>query len=250
MDTILPDPAAIPFLGSLKKLGKISIGVRNMFRDAQLDVSGAGEKVRKLIEEHVFSTGVDPKIPPVDLLAKDFKEKLNQHKSPRAKASEIENAIKDHIKVHLETDPEYYAPLSVRLNDIIEKNKEKWDELVQLLLDFRDKIEVQKVEKAKDLGLSETEFAFYGILMAEVTKKEGVEVLDEETHAKVIAMVKSLVQMMNEATSIVDFFNKWDEQKRVKRDIRRAVLEESFGTPELSDAITERFMELARVKFK
>ena len=221
-----------------------------MFRDAQLDVSGAGEKVRKLIEEHVFSTGVDPKIPPVDLLAKDFKEKLNQHKSPRAKASEIEEAIKNHIKVNLETDPEYYAPLSVRLNDIIEKNKEKWDELVQLLLDFRDKIEVQKVEKAKDLGLSETEFAFYGILMAEVTKKEGVEVLDEDTHAKVIAMVKSLVHMMDEATSIVDFFNKWDEQKRVKRDIRRAVLDESFGTPELSDAITERFMELARVKFK
>lgn len=250
MDTILPDPAAIPFIGSLKKLGKISIGARNMFRDAQLDVSGAGEKVRKLIEEHVFSTGVDPKIPPVDLLAKDFKEKLNQHKSPRAKASEIEEAIKNHIKVNLETDPEYYAPLSVRLNDIIEKNKEKWDELVQLLLDFRDKIEVQKVEKAKDLGLSETEFAFYGILMAEVTKKEGVEVLDEDTHAKVIAMVKSLVHMMDEATSIVDFFNKWDEQKRVKRDIRRAVLDESFGTPELSDAITERFMELARVKFK
>ena len=48
----------------------------------------------------------------------------------------------------------------------------------------------------------------------------------------------------------MDFFNKWDEQKRVKRDIRRAVLDESFGTTELSDAITERFMELARVKFK
>jgi type I restriction enzyme R subunit len=250
MDIILPDSAAIPFLGDLKKLGKISIGARNMFRDTQLDVSSAGEKVRKLIEEHVYSTGVDPKIPPMDLLAKDFKEKLNQHKSPRAKASEIENAIKDHIKVHLETDPEYYAPLSVRLKDIIEKNKEKWEELVQLLLDFRDKIEVQKIEKAKDLGLSENEYAFYGILMAEVTKNEGVEILDEEIHAKIISMVKSLVSMMNQATSIVEFFDKWNEVKRVKRDIRRAILEESFGTPELSDAITERFMELARVKFK
>ena len=74
---------------TLRRLGKISVGARNLFRDEQLDIAGAGEKVRKLIEEHVYSTGVDSKIKPVDLLATDFKEKLGAHKSSRPKRQRL-----------------------------------------------------------------------------------------------------------------------------------------------------------------
>lgn len=83
MDIVLPDKAATPFIPDLRKLGKISIGVRNLYYDLQLDISGVGEKVRKLIETHIYATGVNPRIPPVALLSKDFKEKLHQHKSKR-----------------------------------------------------------------------------------------------------------------------------------------------------------------------
>ena len=38
-------------------------------------------------------------------------------------------------------------------------------------------------------------------------------------------VVQSLVAMLDEATQIVDFFDKWDEQKRVRRDIKRVVIE-------------------------
>ncbi len=100
MDIILPDPAATPFLRDLKRLGKISVGARNLYRDEQLDIAGAGEKVRELIEEHVYSTGVDPKIPPVDLLAGNYEEELNKHKTSKSRASEIEHAIKHHIKIN------------------------------------------------------------------------------------------------------------------------------------------------------
>ena len=248
MDIILPDSAAIPFLKDLKRLGKISVGARNLYRDDQLDISGAGEKVRKLIEEHVYSTGIDPKIPPVDLLAVDYKEKLNQHKSSRSKASEIEHAIKHHIKISLEDDPEYYRKLSERLEDIIRRHEEKWDELVQLLLDFRDNIESEHQKQAENLGLSSTELSFYNILMAELTERSNDVAMDGETSEKVKEVVQSLVAKLDEATQIVDFFDKWDEQKRVRRDIKRVVIEnfdESLVKP-----VTEQFMELAKVKFK
>ena len=55
LDIILPDPSATAFLGDLKKLGKIAIGARNLYRDEQLDITGVGEKVRELIEEHIYS---------------------------------------------------------------------------------------------------------------------------------------------------------------------------------------------------
>ena len=248
LEVILPDPAASPFLHDLGRLGKIALGAKNLFRDEQLNIAGAGEKVRLLIEEHIYSTGVDPKIPPVDLLAADFKEKLNAHKSPRAKASEIENAIKHHIKIKIEDDPEYYKSLSERLEDIIKRQKDKWEDLVQMLLDLRDSIEDERQAGAASLGLSETEYAFHSILMAEITTARDDMSIDQDTEDSVKAVVQSLVAVMDEASKIVGFFEKWDEQKRLKVKIKRAIIEKFDD--DIVKPVTERFMDLARHKFK
>ena len=71
----------------------------------------------------------------------------------------------------------------------------------------------------------------------------------EEAQEKVKFVIHLLVQMMDEATAIVGFFEKWDEVKRVKRDIKRTVIEE-FDDSDLVKPVTDRFMELAEVKFK
>ena len=248
LDIILPDPAATPFLKDLKRLGKIAIGAKNLFRDEQLDIASAGEKVRKLIEEHVYSTGVDSKIKPVDLLATDFKEKLGAHKSSRSKAAEIEHAIKHHIKIKIDDDPEYYKSLSERLEELIQKHAEKWDELVQLLLNFRDDIESEREQRATDLGLTETEFAFHNILVAEITKAKSDITLDQETYETVKDVVQTLVAEFDKATQIVDFFKKWDEQKSVKKRIKHTIMKHFDAS--LVKPVTDRFMELAQVKFK
>jgi len=170
---------------------------------------------------------------------------LNQHKSPQSKASEIESAIKHHIKLRYDDDPEYYQKLSERLEELIRQNEEKWDELVQLLLNLRDNIETDRQKKASDLGLSSTELSFYNILLAELGGEEKVN-KNRANEAKQV--VQSLVQMLEDATQIVDFFQKWDEQKRVKREIKRTIIQhfdESLVPP-----VVERFMELARVKFR
>ena len=244
LDIILPDPAVATFIRDLKRLGKILVGARNRYRDEQLDIASAGEKVRELIEEHVFSTGVDPKIPPVDLLAGNYKEQLSQHKSPRARASEIEHAIKHHIKINMDEDPEYYQKLSEQLEAIILENEEKWEEMVQLLLDFRGTIESKREQQASRAGLSETEMAFYNILIAELSKIGEVDA-NKEQQAKEV--VRALVQMFHEATQIVGFSAKWDEQKRVQKNIKRVVIanfDEALVPP-----ITQRFMDLIKTKF-
>jgi len=250
MDIIMPDVAAQPYLNDLKLLGKVNHGARNLYRDSQLNISGVGEKVRKLIDEHIYSTGVDPKIPPVDLLSGDFKEKLNDHKSGKAKASEIEHAIKHHITVNIDEDPEYYKSLSEKLKDILEKTHEHWGKQLDLLLEFRDNIENEHQQQATGLGLTEVELSFYNILNAEIIRVTKNESLSESTHDELIQIVKDLVDMLNEATAIVNFFDKYDEIKSVKRNIKRRILDSSFDDTELRKVVMERFMELAKVKFK
>ena len=82
-----------------------------------------------------------------------------------------------------------------------------------------------------------------------ITQGEGVGVIDEEMYLKIKTVVQKLVAMMDEATEIVDFFQQWDEQRRVRRDIERVIIEE-FDDLDLVKPVTDRFMELAEVKFR
>ncbi len=249
LDIILPDKAAKPFVADMKLLGKVHHAACNRYRDPGLDISDAGEKVRQLVDEHILSTGVDPKIPPVDLLAANFKLQLNEVKSSESKASEIESAIKAHITVNLEEDPEYYKSLSLRLRDIILRNAGKWEQQLELLKELASNIESDRKQAASDLDYSETEFAFYNILVSEITRAIDSDVISEATAEEIRETIKSLVGMFDEATQIVDFFNKGDEVKRMKKAIKREVLDRSFGDKTLVLALQQRFMDLAETKF-
>ena len=250
VEIVLPDPAASPFLGDLKALGKVIIGCRNRYRDEQLNLLGCGEKVRALIEEHVRATGVDPRVPPTKLFDVEFEQVLAAQTNDRAKASEVEHAIKAHLKVKLDDDPEYYQSLALRLEEIIQKCQQKWQELVQQLLLFRDGMEMEKTQQNEDLGLSEIQGPFYRSLMKAVTTSTGNDSLDEETHQKVLDLTKELVTEFQEATQIVGFFDKWDEVTRIKKQIKRSILDQPFGDRALVDAVTERFMDLGKRHFR
>lgn len=249
MDVILPDIAAKPFISDLKLLGKINHAARTKYRDTGLNISGAGEKVRQLVDEHILSTGVDPKIAPVDLLAANFRESINAAKSEESRASEVESALKDYITTNLDEDPEYYWSLSLRLRDIIEKTAGRWELQLELLLDMVSNIETEHKKAAGDLGLSETEFAFYNILMSEVSKIKA-EVMDDATHDEIKGTIQALVAIFDEATQIVDFFNKQDKVKQMKKEIKRAVLDTSFGDKAMVNVLQDRFMDLGKTKFK
>jgi len=47
----------------------------------------------------------------------------------------------------------------------------------------------------------------------------------------------------------VDFFSKPDEVKRMKKAIKRAILDCSFGKKAMVTVVQDRFLELAKTKF-
>jgi type I restriction enzyme R subunit len=57
------------------------------------------------------------------------------------------------------------------------------------------------------------------------------------------------VNTFDEATQIVDFFSKLEEVKRMKKEIKRTILDQSFGEKSLVKVVQERFMELGKTKF-
>jgi type I restriction enzyme R subunit len=68
-------------------------------------------------------------------------------------------------------------------------------------------------------------------------------------HDEIKTTSQDLVGMFDEATQIVDFFSKPDEVKRMKKEIKRAILDCSFGEKAVVTEVQDRFLELAKTKF-
>ncbi len=76
-------------------------------------------KVKELINSHLISLGINPKVPPIELLSEDFLENLNKHAGGNleAKASEMEHAVRKHCTVHHDEDPAFYKSLSEKVEN-------------------------------------------------------------------------------------------------------------------------------------
>ncbi len=120
---------------------------------------------------------------------------------------------------------------------------------MELLDGFVDIIDSGRTEPGNGYGLTDTEIAFYNIPVMEVGELSESDILTEEQLDAIKTTTQDLVAMFNEATEIVDFFQKQDEVKRMKKEIKRAVLDQPYGEPSLVKILQERFMDLARARF-
>lgn len=142
-----------------KRFAYLLMRIRNRYRDETLDLKWAGEKVRKLIDKYLLSLGIDIKVPPVSLLSDDFPKEVDKNKTGKAKASEMEHAIRRHIKVNMNNDPEKYTRFHERLRILLEKYKGNWDSIVENLDKLRSDIKKEKHDIVD--GLDEIEDLFY-----------------------------------------------------------------------------------------
>lgn len=144
LDTVLPRPEGLPYSGDAKRLAYIYARARNRYKDTPVLGKDVGAKVRKLIDDHVISLGIDPKIPPIQLTDAEFDTHLARAANDRAKASEMEHAIRSHIRRHTDEDPVLYRKLSERLNDILTALGEQWNGVIAQLQKIIDELKSGK----------------------------------------------------------------------------------------------------------
>ncbi|MCW7540480.1 type I restriction endonuclease subunit R [Aquabacterium sp. A7-Y] len=148
LDTVLPRPEGLPYSADAKRLAYIYARARNRYKDTPVLGKDVGAKVHKLIDDHVISLGVDPKIPPIQLTDAQFDTHLARAANDRAKASEMEHAIRSHIRRHTDEDPVLYRKLSERLNDILTAVGEQWNEVIAQLQKMIDELKSGKAGAA------------------------------------------------------------------------------------------------------
>ena len=124
----------------------------------------------------------------------------------------------------------------------------------RLLFNFREDMEQEKQAEAEHYGFTDTEHAFFRILKAEVADKYPDRLEDKKLEAELVTFTTKIVTFLEEATSIVDFPKKQLEIRKARKKIRHMLDDTSFcdisEDKKMITTITNRFMDLAGVKFK
>jgi len=248
LDAVLPDPRALKYVSDLKILGYIKESARNRYRDDKLSLKDASKKIREIVEEHLLSQGIDPKVPPTPLFDDAFLEKLKA-KPLKAKAQELEYAILEHIEKHYEEDPEFYERFSDRLKRVLEEYRENWEEIVRELEKLRE--DMKKGREAENtFGLDpKKEMPFFGVLKMSLFGKEPIENLREEDIGLLVDLTKDVLSILEREITTEDFWDNSHKIKRVKGYIMNNVLLSKGAHRKLlkekRSEIVQRIMELA-----
>jgi type I restriction enzyme R subunit len=249
MEIVLPRPEALPFVPDAKAFGAIAFAARRRYRDeAGFDASLYGSKVRRLIDDHVEALGIEQKIPPISITATDFDTKVADLHSDRAKASEMEHAIRYHLREHWDEDPEHYDRLSERLEGIIHELGEQWEQLALALGDLLP--EVRAGRQGDDSGLDPvSEAPFYDLLKRELAEEgkaasSPAEALLRELTVDVVTHIKAEI-------SLVGFWHNTYAQNTLRAWVATRLAEPMIDGEDLFDftrttPVADRLVEMAK----
>jgi type I restriction enzyme R subunit len=247
MEIVLPRPEALRHVPAFKQFGRIRYETRRRYReDDGFDVSVYGEKVRRLIDEHVTALGVSTRIPPVSITASDFDAKVDDLRSDRAKASEMEHAIQHHIREHLDKDPVFYESLSERLDSILKQFAGQWEELDLALKGLVD--EARAGRQSDDTGLDpDRESPFYDLLCQGLAEQQ----LDPRGQQVLQAVTIDLVHCIRLNIAVIGFWENLHAQDVLRKTVvNRLDGQQVHGADlfewESLEHLADRVVELAR----
>lgn len=240
LDLLFNTQAGSEYWIRAKRLGYILWRIKDRYKDATMDLKWASQKVRQLIDKHLFSLGIDTKVQQVSILSDEFKSKVDYlNKTPKSKASEMEHAIRWHIKVNLDKDPTLYNRFKDRMETILNSYKENWEEIAKQLEVIRQ--EMSEGRKPETEGISIIEAPFYDLLKASVSTE------NEDEINKTKELTHILLLLLKETAAISNFWNKPAEQRTIsgnlEDEIRYSQIE---GFSAKAGELTTELMSLAK----
>lgn len=218
-DTVLPRPEALPFVASVNLFGEIQVLTRRRYRDTvdgDFDPHKYKEKVRRLIDQHITVLDLSQRIAPIKVTDAEFAAHVRGIVSPRTKASEMEHAIRHHIREHIDEDPAYFAKLSQRVDEILEQVEDRWAQ-ISLFEDIVREIDAGR-QDVEHTGLDPTtELPFHGLMAEHVASS------DSDAAPRLVALTGSLVGDIRRQIAVVGFWENSTKQDELRKSVKRTL---------------------------
>ncbi|MGH9429215.1 MAG: type I restriction enzyme subunit R domain-containing protein, partial [Terriglobia bacterium] len=245
LNLILPHEAGHSYRGPARRFGYILRMVKERYKDDSLDITDAGAKVKALINEHLIDLGINPKIPPIELLSAEFMANVRKHAGgdPEAKASEMEHAIRKHCTVHFDEDPAFYKRLSEKLEKLIQEHRNNWEALAEGYEQLRTEALAGRTESVEGLTKEATTFYDYVVQLAFDSRDVPVE------HQQCLKdLMVRIVEILQETIGIIDFWKKPIEVKNLRGKIDTEIL--LTNIPQLTERHERIAVEIVKLAEK
>ncbi len=235
MNIVLPDPQAADYLTPAKRFAWLKAQARERYKDEAMNFGDAGEKIKRLINEHLISLGINPKVPPVELLSANFMKKGEDGTSSKAKASEMEHALRKHITVHMEEDPAWFGTLSEKLEEVLRKYQNDWNEQAKQLQLLVDEAKTGRKKDPAD-GVDDKAVPFYELMVKFLEKVAKLQPSEKQT---VKAFANDLIPVLRAEINTPGFWGNADRVSALQGLVGDRLVDSGVA------AVVERYASLA-----
>ena len=140
LNLVFPARQALEYMADYQDLAEINVLAGKHFRDGRLSMKGIPPKLRAITDEQLESKGIDTKIQPISILDEDFQKDVGKRTRTKTKAAEIEHAIRHHLDLELDDDPDLQASFAEALALIFEQFRDNWNMIYEELEKLRARI--------------------------------------------------------------------------------------------------------------
>jgi len=263
LNLVFPARQALDSMGDFQSLVAINEMAAKHFRDGRLSMKGIPPKLRTITDAFLESRGIDVKVEPISILDEDFQREVKKHSRTKTKAAEIEHAIRHHLNVDLNDDPELQASFAEALRKIFEDFANNWRKIYDELEKLRQRI--VNVANQPTYGLHrKKQMPIFNMLRGEIFGEQPVidpakskvaedtplyGMKEEERISKLVALTQELYGEIERELKLIGFWESIPARNKLVADLQKAILQPEFaampGLVKNRRHIISRLMEIA-----
>jgi type I restriction enzyme R subunit len=248
LDLVFPAKEALDYLATFNALTEIHVLAASHLNDQRMSMKGIPPKLRALTDAYLESRGIEPKIKPISILDEDFERKVSQRQRTQTKAAAVEHAIRHHLDVELDDDPELQASFAEALAAILLEFKNNWDRIYEELEKLRKRL--LEAENEPTYGLhKKKQMPFFRMFKAELGTvwEQHPDYMDRPDER--ISLLVSLTQQVYGAVEcelrLTSFWESIPARNKLKAEIQRILLSPEFM--KLPNVVKNRAHIISRV---
>jgi type I restriction enzyme R subunit len=245
LNLVFPAKEALDFKAQYDRLAEINVLAERHFRDGRLSMRGIPPKLRSITDAFLESRGIQVKVEPISILDEDFQKEVKSHNRTKTQAAEIEHAIRHHLDIELDDDPDLQASFAEALNKIFENFRDNWNKIYEELEKLRQRI--VDADKEPTYGLHrKKEMPFFRMLKKEIFRDT---LLDEDGISALVAVTQQLFADVERELKLTGFWESIPARNKLKADIQKTLLQPEYaklpGLVQNRAHIISRAMEIA-----
>ena len=241
LNLLFPAKEALGYVPQFQKLAEINVLAGKHFRDARLSMKGIPQKLRAITDEYLESKGIDIKVEPISILDEDFEKLVGGRARIRTRAAEVEHAIRHHLDIELDDDPDLQASFAEALERIFEEFADNWDVIYEKLEELRNRI--KSASKEPTYGLHrKKEMPLFRCFKREVYEEKE---LDEDEISILVSLTQEIYHRLELELKLAGFWESIPARNKLKSEIQRILLSQAYSN--LPNIIQKRAHIISRI---